>query len=518
MIEFATRRGGHDAAPKPNSSAELGQAIDVIGATAHELGYDPFSTEFEIVPPHTMYEVASYLLPSRHSHWTFGMGYEQQKTMYDYGVSKIHEVVVNTNPAQAYLLDSNPLIYNKLVAAHVLGHTDFFKHNPAFADTNRAMVISAGLHADRIRQYRFDHGDREVEEFIDAVMSVQWLVDKVRPERPAPQEYMADGKRRYEERLSATGYRLTAYDDLFELGEAKRTRPTPGRAPFPYGNEHDIFWLIANFSPKPLEPWQKDIMDMMRAEAVYFTPQAATKILNEGWATYAHVQILRKLDEKGLLTGQEALDWIDLHAGVINPGRDFLQPYFLGYRMFENLARIHKGDPHPTGKKTYKDWKGNEFDESKYAGRDEYDPFWIRATIASDTEFLRNYLPPYLIEELVGEHASDYDGFEDDEADSPLSPEEIDDYKEEQLLRLINDGQPYIHIPTGGGDYRGNRELYLKHAWDERGDLDASLIERTLGAVQFLWGRPVHLEAMRDGETVIVTCKSNGDIITKKAS
>ena len=91
------------------------------------------------------------------------------KMMYDYGLSKIYELVINTDPCYAFLMETNQPIQNKLVVAHVLGHCDFFKHNAYFGHTNRKILETVNVHADRIRQYEFAHGTNVVEEFLDAV-------------------------------------------------------------------------------------------------------------------------------------------------------------------------------------------------------------------------------------------------------------------------------------------------------------------------------------------------------------
>jgi spore cortex formation protein SpoVR/YcgB (stage V sporulation) len=116
---------------------ELEKAVEQIWEVARRFGLDPYPTNFEIVPATVMYEVGSYALPGRYSHWTFGKTYHRMKTMYDFGLSKIYEVVINTNPAYGFLLETNSPIQNKMVIAHVLGHVDFFKNNTYFATAAR---------------------------------------------------------------------------------------------------------------------------------------------------------------------------------------------------------------------------------------------------------------------------------------------------------------------------------------------------------------------------------------------
>src|SRR5213592_545831 len=155
----------------------LEKALEQIWDVARKFGLDPYPTRFEIVPATVMYEVGSYALPGRYSHWTFGKAYHRMKMMYDFGLSKIYEVVINSNPSYAFLLETNSPTQNKLVIAHVLGHIDFFKNNVYFSKTNRRMVDEAAIHARRMTEYEFKYGRKVVEEFLDAVLSIEEHID-----------------------------------------------------------------------------------------------------------------------------------------------------------------------------------------------------------------------------------------------------------------------------------------------------------------------------------------------------
>src|SRR3954470_16019769 len=177
----------------PAETYALEKAIDQIFLLAERLGLDPFPIHFEIVPSSIMYEFGAYGLPGRFSHWTHGRAYQQIKTMYDYGLSRIYELVINANPAYAFLLENNSVLQNKLVVAHVLGHSDFFKHNAYFAPTSRQMLETASVHAERLRQYEFEHGREAVEELLDAILSIQEHIapspnlrkrERAEPEKP----------------------------------------------------------------------------------------------------------------------------------------------------------------------------------------------------------------------------------------------------------------------------------------------------------------------------------------------
>src|SRR5215210_5434686 len=191
---------------------ELEKSLEQIWDVARSFGLDPFPTRFEIVPASVMYEIGSYALPGRYSHWTFGKAYHRMKTMYDFGLSKIYEVVINTNPSYGFLLETNSPIQNKMVMAHVLGHVDFFKNNAYFSKTNRRMVESVSTHAGRMTEYEFKYGRKTVERFLDAVLAIEEHIDpNFFIKRDNPQDPPRPKLARVEGR----------YDDLWRLGEKR---------------------------------------------------------------------------------------------------------------------------------------------------------------------------------------------------------------------------------------------------------------------------------------------------------
>jgi stage V sporulation protein R len=273
----------------------LRDGIDAAWEEARKFGLDPFPTHFELVPASVMYEFASYGLPGRFSHWTFGKAYYRQKMQYDLGLSKIYEMVVNTNPSYAFLMEMNNLLQNTFVAAHVFGHTDFFKNNAYFQHTSRRMIDKASINAERIAKYEFDHGKAEVERFLDAALSIQEHIDYnllLRENEPQ--------KRGEKARSGPT----TAYDDLWGLdkraqrAEEERDKRSGKPPKFPEKPEKDLLLFLMRHAPH-LKDWQRDILEIARSEMLYFVPQMQTKTMNEGWACLIGDSII--LTEMGFL-------------------------------------------------------------------------------------------------------------------------------------------------------------------------------------------------------------------------
>ncbi len=156
---------------------QLRNAIGEITEIAKGFGLDFYPMRYEICPAEIIYTFGAYGMPTRFSHWSFGKQFHKMKLHYDLGLSKIYELVINSDPCYAFLLDSNSLIQNKLIVAHVLAHCDFFKNNVRFQNTKRDMVESMAATADRVRKYEIQHGKQEVENFLDAVLAIDEHID-----------------------------------------------------------------------------------------------------------------------------------------------------------------------------------------------------------------------------------------------------------------------------------------------------------------------------------------------------
>jgi stage V sporulation protein R len=453
---------------------ELEKALEQIWDIAtNKFGLDPFPTRFEVVPSTVMYEVGSYALPGRYSHWTFGKAYHKMKTMYDFGLSKIYEVVINSNPSYAFLLENNSLLQNKLVIAHVLGHVDFFKHNVYFSQTNRRMVDDAATHARRISEYEFKYGRKTVEDFLDAVLSIEEHIDPnfFIKKRREPKKNDEE-----EDQRAALG----PYDDLASAQEREDAMKAAAAKSQSESNqpEKDLVWYIQQHSPI-LQPWQRDVMSMIHDEMLYFVPQMQTKIMNEGWASFWHSRIMRELD----LPDEEHLEFAELHAGVVSPHRNQLNPYYLGYKILED---IEKRWDQPTAEEQEK------FGRQPGGGRAKI--FEVRE-LDNDVSFLRNYLTEDLCEEL------DLFVFElVDEEEWTVTEKRWERVRDQLVANMTNFGFPYIEVIDG--DYDGNLELYLHHRY-EGAELDQKYGRKVLEYVYKLWGRPVHLETKTEEETTV---------------
>ncbi|KHE73211.1 SpoVR family protein, partial [Halobacillus sp. BBL2006] len=358
---------------KPEDQKKLEYAIREITEIAKGFGLDFYPMRYEVCPDDIIYTFGAYGMPTRFSHWSFGKQYYKMKIQYDLGLSKIYELVINSNPCYAFLLNSNSLIQNKLIVAHVLAHCDFFKNNARFQNTKRDMVESMAATAERIAAYDKLYGKEEVESFLDAVLAIQEHIDPslVRPKLAwSMDEEESSEKRTY-----------TPYDDLWKMDESSsEDRPNfRKKRKFPPRPEKDLLLFIEQYS-RELEDWQRDILTMMREEMLYFWPQLETKIMNEGWASYWHARILREMD----LTSDEAIEFAKLNASVVQPSKTQLNPYYLGLKIFEDIEDRYDNPSEEMRKHGVEPGSGRE------------KIFEVRE-IESDQSFIRNYLTRELV-------------------------------------------------------------------------------------------------------------------------
>ena len=464
----------------------LAPIIREIEDHARSYGLDFFPVVFEMLDDEQINMVASYGgFPTRYPHWRFGMQYEYMQKSYGYGLHKIYEMVINNNPCYAYLLNSNQLVDQKLVIAHVFAHCDFFKNNAYFRTTNRHMMDELANHGNRIHDYMARHGRNEVEDFIDTCSSLENLIDPrvlfdaAGRRRPAAEDEPAA---RDVPRLRSKSY-MEAFINPPEYLEARRKEMAErdARGTFPPNEVQDVLGFLAEHAP--LSNWKRDILAIMREEAYYFAPQAQTKIMNEGWASYWHEKIMTQR----VLDASELIDFADHHSSTlaVHPGQ--LNPYKLGYELFCDIERRWN-----TGR------FGKEYEEcddiairaawNRDTGLGREKIFQVRA-IYNDMTFIDEFLTEdFCREQKLFTYSLNERNNRYEVADRGFAA-----VKEKLLFSLTNMGHPHIAVADANHDNRG--ELLLRHRFDGL-ELRRDYASATLEALYRVWSRPVHLETI----------------------
>lgn len=244
-----------------------------IEELAYAAGLKHYDVQFFEVPTSVIYEVASYGLPTRYSHWSFGRVYQYQKTQGEMGHSKIYELILNNNPSFAFLDTSNTETINLMIAAHCYGHADFFANNIMFREAREEnMVQVAKKHAEAIDQYRKDYGDDEVDDWLDVALAMEHHIDV----------YKKLKRSKYPKRhVEFKERNIGEWEDLHPSDDPLVKKVVEG-ANLPPKPEKDLLWFLTEYAN--MEDWQKRIFEIVRRESYYFYPQYRTKIMNEGWA------------------------------------------------------------------------------------------------------------------------------------------------------------------------------------------------------------------------------------------
>lgn len=453
-------------------------------AKAHGLSHFPI--EFLLTSPKELNAIAAYSgFPQRIPHWTFGQEFDRLHKQYSYGYSKIYELVINTNPVYAYLVDTNGFGDQKLVMAHVCGHADFFYNNRWFSTTDRNMLDQMANNASRVKRMIDKYGQSVVEEFIDVCKSIDNLIDP----------YLTHIKRRYpdrdeeDERIEVP-QKLPVHRDYMEryvntkqfIDQQKKEIEERKKAEknFPEQPDRDILGFLVEHAP--LERWQRDILAMIREEEYYFAPQRMTKIMNEGWASFWH----SKLMTEELADDKDIIDYCCVHAGVIAQDGNSINPYRIGLALFKDIEdRWNRGAFGAEWDRCDDYEKKKKWDKKLGLGRDKI--LQVRKT-HNDLTFIDEFLTPEFCMEqelfaIMPAHPSGYVEI----------TEEFKEIKNQFLMMLANGGQPVIQIVNANYENRG--ELLLEHAHDEK-TLDDEKCKDTLENLFKIWTRPVHLKTI----------------------
>ncbi len=485
---------------KTTLTPELEEFRVQICKIAVDAGLDCYDTIFELIPYNKLNEVAARGgFPTRYPHWRFGMEYEQLSKSYEYGLSKIYELVINNDPCYAYLMEGNELLDQKLVMAHVYGHCDFFKNNKWFSQTNRKMMDTMANHATRVRRYIDRYGVDIVEDFIDRCLSLENLIDRHKPYSKVKIEITEEAKKNFQLYEPAdANEKINVHREYMEnfvnpsqaLSDAIKNNEQIQEPLFPEKPEKDVLHFLMQHAP--LEDWQADILSIIREEAYYFAPQGMTKIMNEGWASYWH----SKLMTEEIMDDSEVIDFADRHSGTMAMAPNGFNPYKVGIELFREIEQRWNKGQHgkeweectDLSKKQNWDTKENKGREKIFQVRRDYNDVTFIDEFLTEDFCVRNKMFVYKFNKRTNQ-------FEVDTRDFKA-------VKAKFLFQLTNFGQPIINIVDANFQNRG--ELLLAHLY-EGVDMQPDFMEATLKNLQSIWRRPVSLVTVMDGEGKVFT-------------
>ena len=293
---------------------------DNVCSLAKDFGLDWFPINYEICDYFEMIGHMSYHgMPSHYNHWSYGKSFERTHQMYNLGMEGLpYELIINSNPSIAYLMRENPLYLQILIMAHCVGHSDFFKNNRTFEDTSPESVVSSMRSArKRIKGYveNPNIGLEKVELFIDTLHSIRFQTERNNLKRESRKEK----KKKYIDFANRNN------NKKYKSVDVNKSLLDP---------DSDLLAFLIEYGSH-FEDWELDIINIVKNESQYFIPQMKTKIMNEGWASFWHYKMMNNLD----LPQQYHIPFLKSHNQVIRPFTGRLNPYHLGFHIFQKIER-----------------------------------------------------------------------------------------------------------------------------------------------------------------------------------
>ncbi|MCK7543744.1 SpoVR family protein [Marinobacter bryozoorum] len=507
MTDIIDRPNLPDSAPARREPISTGsewtfeliqQYDDEIAKCAEEFGLETYPNQIEVISAEQMMDAYSSVgMPVGYHHWSFGKQFLNTSKGYQRGqMGLAYEIVINSNPCIAYLMEENTLPMQALVIAHACyGHNSFFKGNYLFRTWTDASAIIDYLVFARnyVAECEERHGVEAVEEILDSCHALMnYGVDRYK--RPAPIS-AAEERRRQKDREE---YLQRQLNDLW------RTIPRPDETDedkarrkqrYPSEPQENILYFIEKNAPL-LETWQREIIRIVRKLGQYFYPQRQTQAMNEGWASFWHYTLLHRMYEKGLVTDGFMLEFLQSHTAVVyqppfnSPWYSGINPYTLGFNIFSDLRRMCE-NPTDEDREWFPDIAGGDWLETVHFAMRNF----------KDESFIQQFLSPKVMRDMK------FFAIENDDQEEFYRVTAIHDdpgYRplREKLARQYNLSYREPNIQVWNVDVRGDRSLTLRHIPEDRVPLGGEDAEEVLRHVHRLWGFDVHLESVDEGTVV----------------
>lgn len=464
----------------------LQEYLEQIDQVARHYRLDTYPHQIEIITAEQMIDAYSSVgMPINYTHWSFGKKFIETEQRYKQGQQGLaYEIVINSNPCVAYLMEENTITLQALVIAHACyGHNSFFKNNYLFRSwTDASSIVDYLLFA---RQYISDceekYGVEEVEKLLDSCHALMnYGVNRYkRPQKISLEEEKARQKAR-------EAYLQSQVNTLWRTLPKQNRENRNQSSRFPAEPQENILYFLEKNAPL-LEPWQREIVRIVRKISQYFYPQKQTQVMNEGWATFWHYTLLNHLYDAGRLTDRFMFEFLHNHTNVIyqpsynSPHYNGINPYALGFAMYQDIRRICE---HPT-----------EEDHQWFpeiAGTDWLDTLHFAMRDFKDESFISQFLSPKLMRDFR------FFSVLDDDLNHYLQISAIHDEQgyrslREHLAAQYNLSNIEPNIQVWDVALRGDRSLTLRYIPDNRIPL-AKSHQEVLKHLHRLWGFDIYLE------------------------
>jgi len=477
---------------------EIYAEIETIAKEKYDLNVYP--NHLEVISSEQMLDAYSAVgLPIFYSHWTFGEQFIRELEAYRRGrMGLAYEIVINSSPCIAYLMEENTMMMQTLVIAHAsFGHNTFFKNNYLFKQwTDAEGIIDYLKYAKKyIRKCEDRYGVNEVEAVLDAAHSLQvYGVDKYR--RPSRISAATEEKNR-KDRDAYVQQNLNVLWSTIPKGD---TDVADVEEHFPSEPQENILYFIEKNAPR-LDEWKREVIRIVRKISQYFHPQRQLQLMNEGCATFFHYKIMHDLYDKGIMTDGAMMEFLHSHTGVVkqpdfnHPHFSGINPYALGWAMYKDIERISM---EPTEEDIA--W----FHNQDWVGNGDYikNIKWAIENF-KDESFIQQFLSPKIIRDFK------LFNVRDDEDDPKLEVTGIHNTKgykniRDALAKQYNIGYKVPDIQVYDVDKWGDRSMTLRHYMVDGKPLDRESTVDTLRYISFLWGYDVKIDSVDENDEIRV--------------
>ncbi|MCP2045143.1 SpoVR family protein [Pontibacter sp. HSC-36F09] len=477
----------------PNWDYETLQAADeVISRIGKEyLKLKIYPNQIEVVTSEQMLDAYALTgLPTSYPHWKFGKDFVLNQSNYSKGrMGLSYELVINSNPCISYNMENNSTCMMLLVIAHACqGHNAFFANNYMFLDWTSAdsIVDYMAFAREYVLRCEEEHGEEEVEKVLDAAHALMnYGVDKYR--KPSKLSALEENERL----KKLTLIRHENYNELWRTlpkSTAELDTGTLDEGRFPKEPEDNILYFIEKYAPA-LPAWKRELVRIVRKVSQYFYPQGATKVMNEGFATFVHYHIINKMFEEGFLNDGFMLEFIKSHSGVLYQPEynskfySGLNPYTLGFNIFMDIKRICQ-EPTEEDKAWFPD----------LIGKDWLDQVLYVMENFRDDSFIMQYLSPKVIRDMKLFTIIDNEGETEFEIGA-IHNERGYRRVREQLAAQYDRSSHIPNIQVTRVDRHQTSKLYLTHYMQRDRKLETKSARQTMAHLRYLWGFPVELHS-----------------------
>jgi stage V sporulation protein R len=474
--------------------ATLQRILDACEEIARsELGLDVYPNQIEVITAEQMLDAYSSVgMPLFYKHWSFGKQFAYQEASYRKGYMGLaYEIVINSSPCISYLMEENTATMQALVIAHAaFGHNHFFKNNYLFRQWTDANGILDYLEFAKgyVAQCEERHGPLAVEHTLDAAHALMSHGIYRYPGKKKldlrSEEKRAGQRRLHEEavfndlwRTVPTGRRKT--DAILSVERRRKLLGLP---------QENLLYFLEKTAPR-LQPWQRELLRIVRHIAQYFYPQSQTKVMNEGTATYVHYRIMSRLHQQGRITDGNFLEFLQSHTNVVfQPEFDDqrfsgFNPYALGFAMMQDIERVVT-DPDDEDREWFPDIAGSG--DTMGVLRDVWANY-------RDESFISQFLSPRLMRHFRMFHLHD-----DPAETAGIRVDAIHDARgyrriRRELARQYDVGFIDANIEIVDVDLAGDRRLMLRHSVVKGAQLVDADAKRVLQHLADLWSYDVSL-------------------------